>query len=136
MAHKADPEVVAALTKVTDFDQATAKALASHGRVVNVPARWSLMAEYTPADKAYIVLEGEVVIRKDNQDIAELGPGSFLGEMALVNHKLRSASVFALTPIKALHFTDEAVAELIEDNPAFAEALRTAAEERAARDAS
>ncbi|MEH3033691.1 MAG: cyclic nucleotide-binding domain-containing protein [Aeromicrobium erythreum] len=135
MAHKADPEVVATLQKVTDFDQATAKALASHGRVVNVPARWSLMAEYTPADKAYIVLEGEVVIRKDNQDIAELGPGSFLGEMALVNHKLRSASVFALTPLKALHFTDESVAELIEENPAFAEALRKAAEERAARDA-
>lgn len=132
---KADQEVVAALKKVTDFDDDTIKALATHGRLVNVPARWSLMAEYTPADKAYILLEGEVVIRRDNQDIAELGPGSFLGEMALVNHKLRSASVFALTPIKALHFTDETIAELTAENPHFAEALQKAAQERAARDA-
>lgn len=130
MARKADPEIVAALRKVTDFDEDTARALAKHSRLVNVPARWSLMAEYTPADKAYILLEGEVVVRRDNADVAELGPGAFLGEMALVNKKLRNASVFALTPIRALHFTAEDFNDLVEENPVFAEALRQAAESR------
>lgn len=131
---KSDPAIIEALKSVTDFDERTVSALARHGTIVNVPARWSLMWENTPADKAYILLEGEVVIRKDNADIAELGPGSVLGEIALVNHKLRSASVFALTPIKALHFTDEAIAQLVDENPAFGEALKSAAAERLASD--
>ncbi|MFT4187867.1 MAG: cyclic nucleotide-binding domain-containing protein [Aeromicrobium sp.] len=131
---KLDPSVVEALQSVTDFDETTVKALATHGTIVNVPARWSLMWENTPADKAYIILEGEVVIRKDNADIAELGAGSVIGEIALVNHKLRSASVFALTPLKALHFTDEAIAGLVAENPSFGQALEEAAAARLASD--
>ncbi|MFT4298176.1 MAG: cyclic nucleotide-binding domain-containing protein [Aeromicrobium sp.] len=131
---KLDPQIVEDLKSVTDFDDTTITALASHGTVVNVPARWSLMWENTPADKAYIILAGEVVIRKDNTDIAELGPGSVIGEIALVNNKLRSASVFALTPLKALHFTDEAIAGLVAENPTFADALEKAAAERLASD--
>ncbi len=131
---KLDPAIVEALQSVTDFDEATVKALATHGTFVNVPARWSLMWENTPADKAYIILEGEVVIRRDNADIAELGPGSVIGEIALVNHQLRSASVFALTPLKALHFTDEAIAALVAENQGFGDALKKAAADRLASD--
>ena len=131
---KLDPQIIEALKSVTDFDETTVRALAKHGTIVNVPARWSLMWENTPADKAYIILEGEVVIRKDNADLAELGPGSVIGEIALVNKKLRSASVFALTPLKALHFTDEAIADLSADNSSFGEALKQAAAERLASD--
>ncbi|WP_229052840.1 Crp/Fnr family transcriptional regulator [Aeromicrobium sp. Leaf350] len=131
---KLDPSVVETLKAVTDFDETTVKALATHGTLVNVPARWSLMWENTPADKAYIILEGDVVIRKDNADIAELGPGAVIGEIALVNRKLRSASVFALSPLKALHFTDEAIAALSNDNPSFGEALKQAAADRLASD--
>lgn len=127
---KPDPAIIESLKSLTEFDDRTVTALAKHGTIVNVPARWSLMWENTPADKAYILLEGEVVIRKDNADIAELGPGAVLGEIALVNHKLRSASVFALTPIKALHFTDEAIARLVDENPGFGESLKAAAAAR------
>lgn len=129
---KPDQATIDALSAVTDFDEETVRALATHGTVVNVPARWSLMWEQTPADKAYIILEGEVVIRRNNEDVAELGPGSVIGEIALVNHRLRNASVFALTPLKALHFTDEVIAALIAENEAFGDALRTAAAERLA----
>ncbi|EFQ84515.1 cyclic nucleotide-binding domain protein [Aeromicrobium marinum DSM 15272] len=134
MASKPDPAIIEALKAVTDFDDETVRALAAHGTFINVPARWSLMWEQTPADKAYIILEGEVVIRRNNADVAELGPGSVLGEIALVNHKLRSASVFALTPLKALHFTDTVIADLVRENQAFGDALRTAAEQRLASD--
>lgn len=130
---KADRATVDALRAVTSFDEPTAHALATHGTVVNVPARWSLMFENTPADKAYVLLEGTVVIRRDGADVAELGPGAVIGEMALLNRQLRNASVFATTDIKALHFTEEAIHALAAENSAFADTLRTAAEERLAR---
>ena len=135
MAFKPDGEVREAreaLAQVTEFDSATVKALAEAGTLITVPARWSVIFEQTPADKAYILLDGEVEIRKSGETVTTLGPGSVIGEIALVKRQLRSASVIATTRIKALHFTDEAVESLLEKNPAFAEALNAAADDRLA----
>jgi CRP-like cAMP-binding protein len=50
--------------------------------------------------------------------------------MAIVQHKLRSASVVSLTPLEVIHFTDEAITRLVEQVPAFADAIRATAEDR------
>ncbi|MEP6815318.1 MAG: cyclic nucleotide-binding domain-containing protein [Marmoricola sp.] len=100
------------------------------GTQVNVPANWSLIWEKTPADKAYIVLEGELSVRKGKEEVARLGPGDIVGETAIVNHKLRNASVVSLTPVQVLHFTREAVEELCREFPTFNAALDTAAKGR------
>ncbi|KRF18769.1 cyclic nucleotide-binding protein [Nocardioides sp. Soil797] len=97
------------------------------GTRLTVPQGWSLIWERTPADKAYLIVAGEVTIRRNNAEIARLGPGDVVGEIAIVNHKLRTATVVAATPLEVVHFTSEAVQELCERIPAFREALgRTA----------
>ena len=95
-----------------------------------VPEGWALMVEKTPADKAYLILEGEVSVRRSGEEIARVGAGELIGEMALVNHKLRNATVVAETPLEVLHFTDETVARLTEQVPHFQEALTGASQER------
>ena len=60
------------------------------GTFVTLPADWSPIWEKTPSDKAYILLSGEVSVRKDGQEIARLGPGEIIGEVGIVNHKLRT----------------------------------------------
>ncbi|GGF46663.1 hypothetical protein GCM10011519_20810 [Marmoricola endophyticus] len=106
------------------------KRIAKAGTEVNVPANWSLMSEKTPADKAYIVLEGELSVRKGKEEIATLGPGDVVGETAIVSHKLRNASVVTTTDACVLHFTRETVERLREEIPTFAEALDAAADRR------
>lgn len=93
------------------------------GTRVTVPEGWAVIWERTPADKAYLIVSGEVSIRRNNVEIARLGPGDVVGEMAIVNHKLRTATVVAVTPLEVVHFTAEAVEELREQIPAFREAL-------------
>ena len=44
--------------------------------------------------------------------------------MAIVDHKLRSASVVSVTPLEVIHFTRESLEELLDDVPAFGEAIR------------
>ncbi|MDQ6641453.1 MAG: cyclic nucleotide-binding domain-containing protein [Actinomycetota bacterium] len=100
------------------------------GTEVSIPANWSLMWQRTPADKAYIVLDGELSVRKGKDEIARLGPGDIVGEAAIVNHKLRNASVVSVTPVQVLHFTREAVEELCREIPTFKTALETAAKGR------
>lgn len=100
------------------------------GRPVTVPAGWSPISERTGADKAYIVLEGEASVRRGGREIAVLGPGEVMGEAAIINRTLRTASVVALTPLRLLHFTSESLRELAEEVPAFGARLREAADAR------
>ncbi len=130
MARKPDRETVDALQRVTDFDRATIDKLASVGRPINIPERWAVMMENTPADKAYIILDGTVEIRRNNESVAELTAGDVIGEMAIVNGKLRNATVVASSPVRALHLTDSDVAELLEHDPDFAAKLQAKATER------
>lgn len=127
---KVDPEVLEDLNRVTSFDSELATTLATVGIPVNIPPGWSIIMESTPADSAYIVLDGDVEIRKGGEVLATLGPGDVFGEIALVNHRLRNASVVASTAIRALRLDSSAVETLIEQDSSFADTLRTTAEER------
>ena len=112
------------------LDPADAQRVLAAGRELTLPQGWSPIAESTPADKAYLITEGEVSVRKGGTEIATLGPGTVVGESAIVNRTLRSATIVALTPLKVVHFTSEGIQQLATEVPAFGEALRAAAAER------
>lgn len=116
------------------LDPADARRVLGAGRALTVPQGWSPIAESTPADKAYLITEGEVSVRRGGREIATLGPGSVVGEAAIVNRTLRSATVVALTPLRVVHFTSDALADLVEQVPAFGAALRAAAASRVGED--
>jgi CRP/FNR family transcriptional regulator, cyclic AMP receptor protein len=100
------------------------------GTRVRVPEGWSPIWENTPADKAYIVLDGRVSVRQHGVEIAELGPGDIVGEAAIVNRSLRTASIVAATPLEMIHFTDDAVRRLCEEMPTFRKAIEAVGVER------
>lgn len=127
---KPDSEAVDHLTRVTDYDEGLVKTLATVGSKVNIPSGWSIIMETTPADSAYIVLDGTVEVRKGGETLAELGPGDVFGEIALVNHRLRNASVVTVTPVTALRLDQSAVAALIEQDSGFADTLRATVDKR------
>jgi len=115
------------------FDSFTSKEIAqisAHGRRVRLPQGWSPIWEDTPADKAYILLEGTVSVRRDGTEIAQLGPGDIVGEAAIVGHTLRTASIVSLTPLVAIHFTDTDINALLAELPSFREKLTAVVESR------
>ncbi|MCW2755194.1 MAG: cyclic nucleotide-binding protein [Marmoricola sp.] len=120
--------------RFSDFSDAEMSMVLDAATYLTVPEGWAMMAENTPADKAYLILSGEVSVRRGGAEVARVGSGELVGEMALVNHKLRSATVVTETPLEALHFTDAAVAALNEKIPHFKDALTGVVEERVHRD--
>jgi CRP-like cAMP-binding protein len=130
MPNEPQPEKLENLHRLEDLSNADLKKVIEKGRHVRLPANWSLIWEKTPADKAYLIVDGEVAVRKGKEEIARLGPGDVIGEMAIVGHKLRSASVVSLTPVEVIHFTKESLEELLNDVPAFGEALRDTTSDR------
>ena len=104
--------------------------ISASGTRVHVPEGWSPIWEQTPADKAYLILDGSVSVRQHGEEIARLGKGDIVGEAAIVNHSLRTASIVALTPLEMIHFTDDAVRRLCAEMPSFQSALEAVALER------
>ena len=127
MARKPDREIVDLLKQVTDYSDSVIKAMAASGAKLNIPDRWSVMAENTPADMAYVLLAGEAEVRKDGETVATLAPGSIFGEIALLEHSLRSASVLASTAITVLRLDAASLQKIVDDNADFAAALKDTA---------
>ncbi|GAB3668437.1 hypothetical protein GCM10027596_39120 [Nocardioides korecus] len=130
MATEPKPEKLGQLNRLKDLSDRDLKKVVDKGQHVSLPANWSLIWEKTPADKAYLIVEGTVSVRKGKEEVAQLGPGDVIGEMAIVGHKLRSASVVSITPVEVIHFTREALQELLDEVPAFGTALRGTTEDR------
>jgi CRP-like cAMP-binding protein len=130
MADAPPPERLSRLNRLEALSDDDLATVVRAGRHVHLPADWSLISEQTPADKAYLIVDGEVSVRRAGQEIGRLGPGDVIGEMAIVNHKLRSASVVSLTPLEVVHFTKESLEQLLEEVPAFGDALRDTVADR------
>lgn len=69
-------------------------------------------------------------MRRHGEEVARLGAGDIFGEMGIVHHKLRSASVISLSRLECLHFTREQIQELEDEIPNFREALESSADSR------
>ena len=73
-----------------------------------------------PGDTLYIVAEGQVDIRIDDQLIETIGAGDILGEMALIEDLPRSASAIAATDCLLVPITRQHFLTLIQRTPLFA----------------
>jgi uncharacterized protein YhbP (UPF0306 family) len=71
-------------------------------RTIEVPAGEVVVRQGAPADKFFIILDGEVeVVREDDgqtRTLATLRRGQFFGEMAILRDLPRMATVKAITP--------------------------------------
>jgi CRP/FNR family transcriptional regulator, cyclic AMP receptor protein len=112
------------------FTPAQIARISASGTRTKLPEGWAPISERTGADKAYVILKGTVSVRSHGDEVAQLGPGDIVGEAAIMNHSLRTASIVALTPLELIHFTAEQLEQLAEDMPSFAQALEKTAAER------
>lgn len=96
----ADP-TVAALARVPLFSGLSARDLAAIGSVAaerQVAAGTELTHQGDPGDEFFIVGDGEIGIEIDGHEVRRLGPGDFLGEIALVFGGPRTATAVATQP--------------------------------------
>jgi CRP-like cAMP-binding protein len=79
-----------------------------------------LMKEGDPAHEMVVVLEGTIEVTRDGEHVADIGPGSFAGEMALLTRSHRNSTVRAKTDIVVLHLDGRSFAAVLEDVPGIA----------------
>jgi CRP-like cAMP-binding protein len=67
-----------------------------------------------------IVLEGELEVRRGDAVVATMGPGDYVGEIALLHNRPRTATVVAKTPVVVEVIGRPEFAALLSDEPEVA----------------
>ncbi|MGE3619751.1 MAG: cyclic nucleotide-binding domain-containing protein [Acidimicrobiia bacterium] len=73
--------------------------------------------------EAFVVVEGTATVRRSGRKVATLGPGTCIGELALLDHGPRTATVVADTPMTVLVIGPREFAGLLESVPSIARKL-------------
>ena len=118
---------IAALQSVGPLRGCRDRDLAKVARLLDetaVDAGTVLTVEDTRARQSFIVVEGEASISRGGTSIATVGPGEFLGEMAMLDGGPRSATATALTPMRLLVIGPESFASFVDD-PAVSRGMAT-----------
>ena len=85
---------------------------------VDVRKGKELIREWTNGREFFVLLEGRVDVSKDGRRINRLSAGDFFGEIALIARSpVRTATVTATTPVRALVVTAQNFRQLLERSP-------------------
>jgi CRP-like cAMP-binding protein len=71
----------------------------------------------------FLILTGRAVVEHDGEEIATVDAGQWFGELSLLDHQPRSATVKAVTDMKLLVLGQAVFAGLLETIPAIAAKL-------------
>lgn len=117
---------VAALHHVGLFSQTPGRVLVAVARSadeVDFGPDESIIEEGATEDTLYVILSGRVRVHRAAGSIGEMGPGSTVGELAVLQPDVRSASVTAVEATRTLRLTKRVVDDLLVDQPEFASSI-------------
>jgi len=119
------------------FSDTELERLVSAGKHTSQTKPWPLMREQTPSDDCFILLSGEVGVYVGADRVAVLGAGEMIGESAIRQGKLRSATVTTIGPAEVLWIERDQLTRLLDEIPALRETMdATIAKHAAGFDAS
>jgi signal transduction histidine kinase len=116
-----------ASTLFADVPDEPLKQLAADAEEVHLQAGEALLREGDPAEEVYVVVSGELEIRKQSGKaevaLTRVGPGSIQGEIAAFERGRRMASVYAVGDAEVLRLPFESVRAMLAADPDVATAL-------------
>jgi CRP-like cAMP-binding protein len=104
----------------SDLDDDELDEVAQKATDLDLKAGSVIMREGSTAHEMVIVVKGSLEVTRGDDHIADIGPGGFAGEMALISRAHRNSTVTAKTDVALLHIDGRDFAALLEDVPRVA----------------
>ncbi len=73
--------------------------------------------------EAFVVLDGQVLVKRNGRRVATLGPGAVVGELSLLDHGPRTATVVCETDCTLLVIDQRRFIAVLDDVPAISHKL-------------
>jgi CRP-like cAMP-binding protein len=128
-------ELIRKIPLFTQLAKAQLAQVASIADEIHLPEGKVLTRQGERGREFFVLLEGEVDVRRSGKKLATLRSGEFFGEMALVSDLPRSATVTATKPVRALVIGDRDFRGMLVREPRIALKLMEAFVERLPSDA-
>lgn len=112
----ADNPKLELLRRVPLFSQCRGEPLELISRLadeVEVPDGYTLMRQGDLGHEFFLIIDGRVRIVRDGQTINTLGPGDFLGELALLSEGRRTATAVTDGPARLMVITHQGFNSLL-----------------------
>lgn len=110
------------LRRVPMFAGCKSDALEEIGKLadeVDVPDGYTLIHEGTFGEQFFMIVDGRVRIDRGGQTITTMGPGQFLGEIALIDKGRTTATATTEGPTKLFVLGHQAFNSLLDRSPAI-----------------
>jgi CRP-like cAMP-binding protein len=127
-------DVLRSVPLFADLDDRSLQAVAILAREVTFHAGEVFMLEGEIGDGFYVILDGTVRIDRGDRAIRSMTAGGFVGEIALVEQRPRSATATAVSDVTALELKHHEFERLLDTMPAVHARVRSAIERRERRD--
>jgi len=120
-----------ALALFSSLDDDGLRRVAALSVELDVPAGQTLVHAGDPGSGMFVILSGTAIVEARGEAMIEVGPGEFVGELALlVPEATRSARVRAKTDVHCLAIFAGDFRQLLEDEPRIALAMLPVLAER------
>jgi CRP-like cAMP-binding protein len=116
-------KVLADIPLFAGLGRRSLRQVAGTGRIVRFHNATAIVRSGEPGDAFYVVIDGEVAVRRRGLPALSLGMGDYFGEMALLDGGARSATVTADGPVTCLTITRPRFLKLLRSEPAIAIAM-------------
>lgn len=96
---------------------------------------FALTREGKPAHEFIVIVDGTARVTRKGRKLADIGPGDWVGEIALLTKSARTATVTTTSGVRALVVTDRGFRRVVEAMPSIAMKVLASVADRLAHDA-
>ena len=114
---KLDTEWLATVGFFDGFTKPELEAVASLGERVDIESGSQLIDQGRVGDVCYVIVTGSAAVHIRGEFVTSVGPGTMVGEMALVEHRPRNATVTAENDMTLVGFGTTEFAKLLARSP-------------------
>ena len=114
------------LQKVPLFSSLTTKDLekiAKAGDTLTLPAGQMIIDQGQTGREAFVIINGEATVRRNGKKITTVGAGAVLGELSLLDHGPRTATVTCDTPCEVIVIDQRHFSAVLSDVPALSQKI-------------
>lgn len=97
--------------------------IAKSSNEVHVEAGQVLADQGDAGREAYVIIDGTATVKRNGRKVATLKAGDSVGEMALLDHGPRTATVTADTPVTAIVLTAREFSGVLDEVPGLSQKL-------------
>jgi CRP-like cAMP-binding protein len=124
-------EILHGVPLFAGLDERSMQAVAILAREVAFKAGEVLMLRGEAGDEFFVIVEGTVRIEAGDRTIRSMTAGGFIGEIALVDRRPRTATVTCVTDVRLLEIRGHEFERLMDTLPVVHRRIRSAIDRRA-----